>query len=133
MFWGRFRWKKFWSNIFQKLIKQFSTHIKRRPNTIRKTKKGFKKWLVKGIKIFLKKKKQKRKYACKRYQNLSEERQDKKQQYRCKHRKMFSGDERRWIAEHRRNYHIPHKKWNFNFLTIIEQLKKYTEFPYCLL
>ena len=44
---------------------------------MKKTKKRFKKSLVKGIKILLKKKKnKKREYSCEQYKNLSE---DKKQ------------------------------------------------------
>ena len=44
---------------------------------MKKTKKWFKKSLVKGIKILLKKKKnKKREYSCEQYKNLSE---DKKQ------------------------------------------------------
>ena len=42
-------------------------------NTIKKIKKGYKKKLVKDIKIFRKKKKKKRQYSCKRYKNLSED------------------------------------------------------------
>ena len=45
----------------------------------RVSKEAFKKSFVEGIKIFLKKKKnKKRRYACERYQNLSEEEKEKK-------------------------------------------------------
>ena len=63
---------------------------------IRKTKKGFEKRLVKGIKIFQKKKNKKRKYDREQYSNLSEEEKNEKRQY---------GRERyRNLSEHRNNF-----------------------------
>ena len=47
---------------------------------------------MKGIKIFLKKKKQK--YAHEKYQNLSEEEKDKILQYCRKHHKKLSDNEK---------------------------------------
>lgn len=42
------------------------------PDIVKTTKNRFKKCYMKGIKIFLKKKKQKRKYGYRQYKNLSE-------------------------------------------------------------
>ena len=52
-------------------------------------KKDFHKRLVKGAKMFLKKKKWKAQYAHKRYRNLSEEEKEKKCQYGCERYKNF--------------------------------------------
>ena len=55
-----------------------------------KAKKGFKIGLVKGIIVFLKKKKNKRQYPREHYRNLSEEEKNKKRQYGCKRYKYLS-------------------------------------------
>ena len=63
---------------------------------------------MKGIKIFLKKKKQK--YAHEKYQNLSEEEKDKILEYCRKHHKKLSENEKQRTAKYRRNYYIIQKR-----------------------
>ena len=66
---------------------------------------------MKGIKIFLKKKKtKKRKYSCESYQNLADEENDKKRQYHCERHKNLSEDEKESTAERKRNCYITHEK-----------------------
>ena len=78
---------------------------------IQKNKKDFKKRLLKGIKIFPKKKKnQKRQYAREKCQNLSEEEKEKKHRYCLERHKNLSEDEKQKISECRRNYYITDKK-----------------------
>ena len=66
--------------------------LKRQLDSIRKTKKGIKKRLVKGIKIFQKKKKTKsKKNGREQYEKFSEEEKYKSRQYereRCKNEKQ---------------------------------------------
>ena len=51
---------------------------------MKKIKKSFQQRLVKGTKIFLKKKKEKHyQYVCQRYGNLSEEEKQNQRQYGC--------------------------------------------------
>ena len=64
-----------------------------------------KKSLVKGIKIFLKKKKaRKRQYAPEPYRNLSEEERIKKRQYGLERRRYLSAVETQKLVEYRKNY-----------------------------
>ena len=69
-----------------------------------KAKKGFKIGLVKGIIVFLKKKKNKRQYPRERYRNLSEEEKNEKRQYGCKRYKYLSKDEKQRLVEYKKNY-----------------------------
>ena len=55
---------------------------------------------MKGLNIFLKKKKNKKHQCdCERYQNLSEEEKEKKYQCHREHHKNLSEDEKQKIAE----------------------------------
>ena len=56
--------------------------------------------LVKGIKIFLKKKKKKRQYAYVQYRNLSEEEKERKHQYGGEQYKNLQEDEKQRLAEY---------------------------------
>lgn len=61
----------------------------------RKTKKGFKKKVLKGIK---------RQYSCKRYRNFSKEDKKKTRKYGCKHCNNLSENEKQRQVECRRNH-----------------------------
>ena len=65
---------------------------------------------MKGIKIFLKKKKTRsNKKARERYENLSEEK-EKKCQYCRECHENLSEHKKQGMAERRRNYYITHKR-----------------------
>ena len=99
-------------NYFFFFLNFFNLYIKIPTEYYQKeTKEKLQKRLAQGIKIFLKKKRNKnRQYACKRYQNLSEEEKNKKQEYYRERYKNLSQDEKQKLVEYRRNYYIRLKK-----------------------
>ena len=75
---------------YKKTDKTIFLYIKMLKNIIKNTKKSFLKRLVKGTKIFLKKKKTKGFLYRERYRNLSEEEKEKKHQYGLEQYKKYS-------------------------------------------